>query len=151
MPFYGAELLAPTSNLQSGVPSLVGCPVCLFSILVVSLRIWRLSLHPLPEDTPCRANKSCIEKACGWFAFLCVLYARKRSIRHVVSSGRSDRREFDSKNFTRNFSSNWVSVVIFPVEIRLQFEIMVFCCGVLCLLVYQHRARLHYLNGWEVG
>jgi hypothetical protein len=55
--FYGEELLSPRQ-----IPNLEDHPLsavcgCLFSIFAATLRIWRPSLHPKPEDAPCRGDK----------------------------------------------------------------------------------------------
>jgi len=54
--FYG-ERFSPPPNPQSGVPPLSAVHDCLFNIFAVSLRTWRTSLHPQPEDAPCRSDK----------------------------------------------------------------------------------------------
>jgi hypothetical protein len=55
--FYGEESLVPhpTPKLEDHRLS----AVCdwLFNILAATLHIWRLFLHPQPEDIPCRGDK----------------------------------------------------------------------------------------------
>jgi hypothetical protein len=55
--FYGEGLLAqrPTPKLEDhALPAVRGC---LFNIFAATLRIWRPSLHPKPEDALCRGEK----------------------------------------------------------------------------------------------
>jgi hypothetical protein len=52
--FCGEGLLAlrPTPKLEDHL--LLAVRDCLFNIFAATLRIWRTSLHPQPEDASCR-------------------------------------------------------------------------------------------------
>jgi hypothetical protein len=54
--FYG-EGLAPRPAPKLDVHLLSAVLDCLFNIFAATLRIWRTSLHPQPEDAPCRDDK----------------------------------------------------------------------------------------------
>jgi hypothetical protein len=55
--FYGEGLLAPrpTPKLEDRFFSAVRA--CLFNTFAATLRTRRTSLHPQPEDAPCRGDK----------------------------------------------------------------------------------------------
>jgi len=55
--FYGEGLLAPhpTSKLEDNL--LPAVRDCLFNIFAATLRTWKPSPHPQPEDAPCRGDK----------------------------------------------------------------------------------------------
>jgi len=46
---------SPTPKLE--VHPLSAVRYCLFNIFAASLNIWRTTLHPQPEDAPCRGDK----------------------------------------------------------------------------------------------
>jgi hypothetical protein len=54
--FYGEELLAPRPTPKLEDHTLSAVRDCLFNVLAVSLRNWRLFLHPQPVDAPCRGD-----------------------------------------------------------------------------------------------
>jgi len=50
-------LLAPRSTPKLEDHPLSAVRDCLFNIFTATLLIWRPSLHPQPEDAPCRGDK----------------------------------------------------------------------------------------------
>jgi hypothetical protein len=54
---YCGELLAPRPNPKLEDNPLLAVRYCLFNIYTDTLHIWRLLLHPQPEDAPCHSDK----------------------------------------------------------------------------------------------
>jgi hypothetical protein len=63
--FYSEELSAPRPTPKLEEHSLLAVRDCLFNIFVATLRTRRTSLHPQPEDAPCRGDKETIKE--GFF------------------------------------------------------------------------------------
>jgi hypothetical protein len=55
--FYGEGLLVPCPKPKLDDHPLSAVRDCLFNIFVATLRIWRPSLHPQPEDARCHGDK----------------------------------------------------------------------------------------------
>jgi hypothetical protein len=55
--FYGEELSAPRQTPKLEDHPLSAVRDCLFNIFAATLRTRRTSLHPQPEDAPCRGDK----------------------------------------------------------------------------------------------
>jgi hypothetical protein len=55
--FYGEGLSAPRPTPKLEDHNLSAVHDCLFNLFAATLRIWRPSLHPQPEDAPCRGDK----------------------------------------------------------------------------------------------
>jgi hypothetical protein len=58
--FYGEGLLAPRPTPKLENHPLSAVRDCLFNIFAATLRVWRPSLHPQPDDTPRRGDKGLI-------------------------------------------------------------------------------------------
>jgi hypothetical protein len=55
--FYGERLLAPGPTPKLKDHPLSAVRDCLFNVFAATLRTRRTSLHPQPEDAPCRGDK----------------------------------------------------------------------------------------------
>jgi hypothetical protein len=84
--FYGEGLLArrPTPKLEDYPLSAV--PDCLFNIFAATLRTRRTSLHPQPEDAPCRGHKGPTQHQIFYYYYYYCLYSPSElSLFHVCT------------------------------------------------------------------
>jgi hypothetical protein len=62
---------------------------CLFNVFAATLRIWRPSLHPQPEDAPCRGDKGPIGHAndtrgkCAYSLLVCCCHLSSLVVNRV--------------------------------------------------------------------